>query len=154
MNKTPNAKKADQLLSLHTGGDLLILPNIWNPLGARVLQSRGYPAVATASAAISSSLGYVDGERIKRSTLLDMIGRIARSVDPPVTADIERGYGETIADLEVTIQAVVDCGVGGVNIEDRHQPGELRPVHPALVPEEVHRHRRCAEGQGSLFLLR
>lgn len=129
MNTNASARKAAQLLSLHTGDDLLILPNVWNPLGARVLQSRGYPAAATASAAISSSLGYVDGERIKRSTLIDMIGRIAHSVDLPVTADIERGYGETISDLEETIQAVVDCGVVGVNIEDSmEEGGPLRPV--------------------------
>ena len=54
------------------------------------LEARGYPAVATASAAVSASLGYQDGERINRSTLIDLLGRIARSVDVPVTADIER----------------------------------------------------------------
>ncbi len=85
-------RKAEVFLSQHTTGKLLILPNIWNPIGARILESRGFPSVATASAAISASLGYDDGEKIKRSTLISILTRIASSVDVPVTADIESGF--------------------------------------------------------------
>jgi 2-methylisocitrate lyase-like PEP mutase family enzyme len=77
-----------------------------------------YPAVATASAAISASLGYQDGEKVTRATAIELIGRIARSVDLPVTADIETGYGESLSELEVTAQQVIEVGVVGVNIED------------------------------------
>jgi 2-methylisocitrate lyase-like PEP mutase family enzyme len=111
-------EKAAALLSLHTSGNLLILPNVWNPIGARILQGKGYPAVATSSAAVSASLGYKDGEQIKRSTLIDIIGRIARSVDVPVTADVEGGYGRTTTELEETVSAVIEAGVVGINIED------------------------------------
>jgi 2-methylisocitrate lyase-like PEP mutase family enzyme len=129
------ARKARALLSLHTEHDLLILPNVWNPVGARILQAQGYPAVATASAAISASLGYQDGEKIMRSTLIDLIRRIAASVDVPVTADIEAGYGDSTAELEETITAVIDSGVVGVNIEDSFgEDGVLRPVE-----EQCHR---------------
>ena len=105
------------------------MPNVWDPIGARVLAAKGYPAVATASAAVSASLGYQDGERIKRSTLVDLLGRIARSVEVPVSADIEGGYGESLSELEVTAQQVLESGVVGVNIEDRlEKSGALRPV--------------------------
>ena len=129
VDKSTQINKARVLLSLHTQTALLVLPNIWNPIGARVLQAKGYPAVATASAAISASLGYRDGEKLKRSSLIDLTGRIARSVDVPVTADIEAGYGGTIADLAETINEVIDSGVVGVNIEDSFEvEGVLRPV--------------------------
>ena len=118
MSKRSQKEKAEALLSLHHSGELLVLPNIWDPIGARILAAKGYPAVATASAAVSASLGYQDGEKIKRSTLIDLLGRIARSVDVPVTADIESGYGETLSDLEVTAQQVMESGVVGVNLED------------------------------------
>jgi 2-methylisocitrate lyase-like PEP mutase family enzyme len=118
MNLRAQKKKAEILLSLHTRGNLLVLPNVWNPIGARILEKKGYPAVATASAAISASLGYQDGEKIKRATAIDLIGRIARSVDVPVTADIETGYGESLSELEETAQQVIDSGAVGVNIED------------------------------------
>lgn len=129
MSKRSQKEKAEILLSLHTGGNLLVLPNIWDPIGARILAAKGYPAVATASAAVSASLGYRDGERIKRSTLIDLLGRIARSVDVPVTADIETGYGESLPELELTAQQVIESGVVGVNIEDSlGEGGGLRPV--------------------------
>ena len=129
MNLRSQREKADVLLSLHTNGKLLVLPNVWNPIGARILEKKGFPAVATASAAISASMGYQDGEKIKRSTAIDLIGRIARSVDVPVTADIETGYAETLSELEVTAQQVVESGAVGVNIEDGFEwGGELRTI--------------------------
>lgn len=122
-------EKAELLLSLHTCGKLLVLPNVWNPIGARILEKKGYPAVATASAAISASLGYQDGEKIKRSTAIDIIERIARRVSVPVTADIETGYGESLSELEATAQQVIESGVVGVNIEDGLEGGgALRKV--------------------------
>jgi 2-methylisocitrate lyase-like PEP mutase family enzyme len=122
-------EKAEVLLSLHTNGKLLVLPNVWNPIGARILEKKGFPAVATASAAISASLGYQDGEKIKRATAIDLIGRIARSVDVPVTADIETGYAESLSELEETAQQVVESGAVGVNIEDGLEwEGGLRAI--------------------------
>ena len=118
MNLRTQQKKAEALLSLHRNGNFLVLPNVWNPLGARILEKKGYSAVATSSAAISASLGYQDGEKIKRATVIELIERIARCVCVPVTADIETGYGESLSELEVTAQQVIEAGVVGVNIED------------------------------------
>ncbi len=129
MNKQSLRRKAEMLLALHTNGKLLILPNIWDPIGARILESQGYPAVATASAAISASLGYEDGEQIRRSTLIETLSRIARSVDVPVTADIESGYGKTLTTLGETIEQVIRSGVAGINIEDSIVEGDaLRSI--------------------------
>jgi 2-methylisocitrate lyase-like PEP mutase family enzyme len=129
MGLLSQGEKANALLSFHTGGELLVLPNIWNPLGARILEKKGYKAVATASAAIAASLGYQDGETIRRSTLLDLVSRIAGSVDLPVTVDIERGYAETLSELEATAEQVLDAGIVGVNIEDSIEGGvALRTV--------------------------
>ncbi len=140
-------KKAAALLSLHSRGRLLVLPNVWSPIGARILQAKGYPAVATASAAVSASLGYKDGELIKRTTLIEIIGRIAHSVDVPVTADIEAGYGGTVSELEETISAVIDAGVVGINIEDGlEEGGVLRSV--ADQCERISAVRRFADRRG------
>jgi 2-methylisocitrate lyase-like PEP mutase family enzyme len=129
MNRKSQKKKAQTFLSLHTNEELLVLPNIWNPIGARILQAKGFPAVATASEAVSASLGYEDGEKIKRSTLMDILTRIARSVEIPVTADIEKGFGESISELEDTTLQVMDSGVVGINIEDSLEGGTaLRPI--------------------------
>ncbi|HEY7088770.1 MAG TPA: isocitrate lyase/phosphoenolpyruvate mutase family protein [Tepidisphaeraceae bacterium] len=123
-------EKANDLLRLHSGGEMLVLPNVWDPLGARVLEAKGYPAVATASAAVSASLGFADGEIIRRSTMIDLIGRIARSVDVPVTADMEEGFGSSISELKETIDQVLESGVVGVNLQDSLDSAEhrLRPI--------------------------
>jgi 2-methylisocitrate lyase-like PEP mutase family enzyme len=103
-----------------------VLPNVWNPIGARILESEGYPAVATASAAVSAAMGYADGERIRRSTLLDVLSRISRSVAIPVTADIEAGFGASLEELRETIRLVLEAGVVGVNLEDSLVEGGSR----------------------------
>ncbi len=107
MSERSQEEKAEVLLSLHTGADLLVLPNVWDPIGARILAAKGYPAVATASAAVSASLGYQDREKTRRSTVIELIGRIARAVDVPVTADMETGYGESRSELEATAEQVL-----------------------------------------------
>ena len=129
MKKNIQQKKAEDFLALHKQDKLLILPNIWNPIGARILEAKGFPAAATASAAISSNLGFMDGEKIKLSTHLDIIERIVNSVDIPVTADIESGYAYDIKNLRDSINRVIDTGVAGINIEDSmEEEGLLRNI--------------------------
>lgn len=129
MNILLQNERAENLRSLHTGDDLLLMPNVWNPIGARILAAKGYPAVATASAALSASLGYADGEKLQRSTLIEFLRRIAFSVDVPVTADIEAGYGNCLSELQETIQLVLESGAVGINIEDSLREGcGLRPI--------------------------
>ena len=121
--------KAKALLSLHNSGELLVLPNVWDAIGARVLEQQGYPAIATASAAIAESLGYADGENIRLETMLGVLSRIASSVSVPVTADMESGYADTVSALQETIVRVMQSGVVGINIEDSQRGGgSLRPV--------------------------
>jgi 2-methylisocitrate lyase-like PEP mutase family enzyme len=147
MNKQAQKQKAEILLSLHNGEDMLVLPNIWDPLGARILAKKGYPAIATASAAVSASLGYQDGEMINRSTLIDLLRRIARSVDVPVTADIERGYADSISELEITTEQVIESGVVGINIEDSvNADHSLRSVDEQC--ERISTVRRVADREG------
>jgi 2-methylisocitrate lyase-like PEP mutase family enzyme len=143
----PQRAKAQALLDLHSGQKLLLLPNVWDPIGARILESKGYPAVATASAAISSSLGFQDGEKITRSTMLEIVSRISRAVDVPVTADMEAGYAVSTTELGDTVRALLDAGAVGMNIEDSLQEGvALRPVDEQA--ERIAQVREAAAGRG------
>ncbi len=140
------AAKARRLMELHREPKLLVLPNIWDPLGARMLESLGYPAVATASAAVAWSLGYDDGERIAFETMLDAIARIASAVDVPLAADIERGYAGSAGDLAVNVRAVIHAGAVGINLEDSlAEGGALRPV--AEQAERIHAARAAAKAE-------
>ena len=147
MTTVDQQRKAQALLALHSGGRILVLPNVWDPIGARVLASKKFPAVATASAAISSSLGFDDGEMITRRTMLEIVSRISRAVDVPVTADMESGYAESLDDLEETTRALIDTGAVGMNIEDSLEDGgPLRPIDEQA--ERISKVRETAAAQG------
>ncbi|MBE0683468.1 MAG: isocitrate lyase/phosphoenolpyruvate mutase family protein [Anaerolineales bacterium] len=139
--------KAQTLLALHNDGNLLILPNVWNPIGARMLEAKGFPAVATASAAIAESLGYSDGEQIQLDTMLDMVARIVRSVNVPVTADFEAGYSDTLEGLQENTLRLLDTGAVGINFEDgQDHSSHLRPISEQI--ERIKVIREAAERKG------
>jgi 2-methylisocitrate lyase-like PEP mutase family enzyme len=110
--------KAESFKALHHSGKLLVLPNIWDPLSAAMLESLGYPAIATASASVAFTNGYNDGENIPFENALSVLTKIAGSVNIPVTADIESGYGATETALQKNIERIIAAGIVGINLED------------------------------------
>jgi 2-methylisocitrate lyase-like PEP mutase family enzyme len=110
--------KAAQFRQLHRGPGVLILPNAWDVASARIFEDAGFPAIATTSAGIAFSLGHPDGQRIPREEMMARIARIARSVNVPVSADVESGYGSTPEDAAKTTRELIEAGVIGMNLED------------------------------------
>ena len=96
----------------------LILPNAWDAASARIIEQAGFPAIATTSAGVAWSLGYPDGERMSRATMLAAVGRIAARVRVPVTADLEAGYGPGPEDAAATATGAIEAGAVGFNFED------------------------------------
>lgn len=124
-------EKAVQFRKLHHTGKVLFLPNIWDPLGALLLESLEYPAVATASASVAFANGYNDGENIPFDDLLLLLKKIVNSVTIPVSADIEKGFAQNENDLTKNIKRLIDTGVVGINIED--SDNEARALRSAEV---------------------
>lgn len=110
--------RAEALRALHQEPSPLILPNAWDVVSARLFEEAGVQAIGTTSAGIAATLGYPDGERVPRDEMLAVVGRIARAVAVPVTADIEAGYGDTPAEVAQTARAVIAAGAVGLNLED------------------------------------
>jgi 2-methylisocitrate lyase-like PEP mutase family enzyme len=118
--------KTDSFRALHQG-KILVLPNAWDVASARVVQQAGFSAIATTSAGIAFTLGYPDGQRISREEMLAVVGRIARAVKVPVTADVEAGYGDRPEDAARTARDVLAAGAIGMNLEDSTRD-PLRPL--------------------------
>ncbi|MEO0618656.1 MAG: isocitrate lyase/phosphoenolpyruvate mutase family protein, partial [Pseudomonadota bacterium] len=53
---------------------------------------------------------------------------VAGSVDVPVSADIERGFGDDPQAIAATIAEVIDAGAVGINIEDSIDGGTQRDI--------------------------
>jgi 2-methylisocitrate lyase-like PEP mutase family enzyme len=114
-------------------GRILVLPNAWDAMSARVVEEAGARAIATTSAGIAWALGYPDGQKIPRDAMLRQVALIARAVRVPVTADVESGYGATPEDAAETARGVIDAGAVGLNLEDAPGP-DGAPV------ADAHRH--------------
>ncbi|MDX6198358.1 MAG: hypothetical protein QOJ79_1509 [Actinomycetota bacterium] len=116
---TSIAEKAATLHALHTAPEILVLANVWDVVSAQVVAAtEGAKALATASHSIASTFGYEDGEKIPLELHLDMVARIVRAVDLPVTMDFEAGYG----DAGETARRAIGIGVVGGNLEDQMKP--------------------------------
>ena len=124
---------AAALRALHVPGDPLVLPNAWDAATALVVQEAGFPAVATTSSGVAEALGFEDGEQTPVEEMLAAVARLARTVDVPVTADMEGGYGLPAAELAERLAAT---GAVGLNLEDTDHAH-----HPDLVPIAQHADR-------------
>lgn len=139
-------RKAEQLLALHRG-PLLLLPNAWDALSAKVFQEVGFNAIATTSAGVAWSLGYADGETVPWHEMVTVIEHVADVVKVPVTADIEGGFSSTTPDLIFRIEEVIEAGACGINLEDGLNHGaSLRSVDEAS--ERIDAARRAATRLG------
>jgi 2-methylisocitrate lyase-like PEP mutase family enzyme len=122
--------KANALRQLHEGPSILVLPNAWDVASARLIEDAGFPAIATTSAGVAWAQGYLDGERISRKEMAEVVRRVARAVGVPVTADMEAGYGPGPDAVAETVRAVIAAGAVGLNLEDwlHGTPGRLRDL--------------------------
>src|SRR5262244_3340176 len=148
MDRTVQAQKATLLKALHHGPRILVLANAWDAVSARIVEEIGFPAVATTSAGIAAALGYPDGQRVSRDEMLGVVGRIARAVKVPVTADMEAGYGTTPAQMAETARALIDAGAVGLNLEDMTGDDESSQVELGLQMEKIRAIREASASAG------
>ena len=117
---TPAQKRADFRKRL-ASGELLQFPGAFNPLSAKLIQSKGFDGVYISGAVLAADLGLPD---IGLTTLTEVAGRgnqIARMTDLPALIDADTGFGEPM-NVARTIQELEDAGVAGLHIEDQINP--------------------------------
>jgi 2-methylisocitrate lyase-like PEP mutase family enzyme len=144
MNQTNQIAKAETFRKLHDGSQILILANAWDVASARLLEAAGFSAIATTSAGVNWALGYPDGEKIGRETMLEAVRRIASGVSVPVTADMVAGFGSTPTGVADTVRGVIEVGAVGFNMED----GTGNPDNP-LVEISFHVDKILAAREGA-----
>jgi 2-methylisocitrate lyase-like PEP mutase family enzyme len=116
MNQTEKAKR---FAELHIKGEPLVLYNAWDAGSAKTIHDAGAKAIATSSWSVAAAQGYGDGEAMPIEFAEQIAGRIAATVDIPVTVDFEGGYSEDDGELAANISRLLDLGVIGINFEDR-----------------------------------
>ena len=101
---------------------IIMAPGAYDCLTARIIQNAGFGAVYMTGAGTSvATLGYPD---LALATMSEMVGNaadIAATVDVPVIADADTGYGG-ILNIQRTIRQYQRAGVAAVHIEDQEFP--------------------------------
>lgn len=110
-------EKAERFRALHDGPGAFVIPNPWDIGSARMLAGLGFQALATSSAASASALGRKDGG-LTRDEALAHARSIVDAVDLPVSADLERGFGDAPEIVAETVRLAAAVGLVGCTIED------------------------------------
>lgn len=112
-------EKAQTFAALHVKGTPLVLYNAWDAGSAKAIVAAGAKAVATGSWSLAAAQGYRDGEDIPFAFACEIAGRIAATIDVPVTIDFEGGYAEDDGALAANARRLLEHGIAGINFEDR-----------------------------------
>ncbi len=110
-------EKAKRFRALHEGQTIFVIANPWDAGSARILAGLGFAALATSSGASAGVLGRRDG-MVTRAEALAHAQAIAEAVDIPVSADLEKGFGDTPQEAAEAIRLAGEIGLVGGSIED------------------------------------
>jgi len=114
---TTQGEKAARFQALHKGPGAFVIPNPWDAGSARILAGLGFTALATSSGASAGTLGRRDGQ-VTRDEALAHARAIVAATDLPVSADLEKGFGDAPAVAAETIRLAAEVGLVGGSIED------------------------------------
>lgn len=115
------------LKQLLNSGNTLIMPDAYDPISAKIIEYAGFSAIQCSGYSYSISKGYKSEADIDLNTNLSITSDIVNSVNIPVMADGEDGYGEG-PELINTIKEFINIGVSGINIEDQNHKLTSSPL--------------------------
>lgn len=118
---TTAAEKRVALREALGSGRLLRLPGAFNPLSARLIESKGFDGVYVSGAVLSADLGLPDIGLTTASEVTLRAGQIARLTHLPSLVDADTGFGEPM-NVARTVQGLEDAGLSGCHIEDQVNP--------------------------------
>jgi 2-methylisocitrate lyase-like PEP mutase family enzyme len=116
MNLTQK-EKAARFRTLHESPGAFVIPNPWDVASARILAGLGFQALATSSAASACVIGRRDGG-LTRDEALEHARMIVNATDVPVSADLEKGFGDAPEAVAETVRRAAEAGLVGCTIED------------------------------------
>ncbi|MFJ5105886.1 MULTISPECIES: isocitrate lyase/PEP mutase family protein [unclassified Glutamicibacter] len=141
---------AQNLAKQHASGELLVMPTVWDAFSANIAASAGFASLTVGSHPVADALGSEDGEKMDFADYLAAVQRITSSVDVPVSADVESGYG---LDPKELFERVAAAGAVGVNIEDvlHREGGRVRERQEHA--DYINGVRQAADAAGIEFVI-
>lgn len=104
-----------------------VMPNPHDPGTAKLLASMGFKALATSSAGFAFTRGLPDGG-VGFEAMMAHCRDMVAATPLPVSADLERGKGDSAERAAETIFAAEAAGLAGCSIED-HTGDPEKPIY-------------------------
>ena len=146
------SEKAQRFRALHEAPVTFVIPNPWDAGSARILAALGFSALATSSGASAGVLGRLDG-MVTRAEAMAQARAIVEAVDLPVSADLEKGFGDRPEDAAETIRLAAGAGLVGGSIEDATGDPQRPLFEPGHARERVAAAVEAARGLPFPFTL-
>ena len=129
---------------------IITAPGAYDCLTAAIIERTGFPAVYMTGAGTSvARIGYPDLALATATEMLANASAIAATVDVPVIADADTGYGGTM-NVRRTIREYERTGVAAVHIEDQQFPkrcGHLEDKRVVSIDEMVQKIRAAVDAR-------
>ena len=135
MDHEAQAERANRFRALHASG-AFVIANCWDGGSARILSSLGFPALATSSGASAGTLGRLDGN-VSLNEALAQARIICGATSLPVSADLEKGFGDGPEATAKAITLAAETGLVGGSIEDATGRKEAPIFDLGLATERV-----------------
>jgi methylisocitrate lyase len=149
------ATKRENLRARLATGELLLLPGAFNPLSAKLIESKGFDGVYISGAVMAADLGLPDIGLTTLSEVAQRAEQIARVTSLPSFVDADTGFGEPM-NVARTVQTLEDAGVAGLHIEDQVNPkrcGHLDGKQVVDTPSALQRIRAAVTARRDPNLL-
>ena len=136
---------------LHETG-CFVIPNPWDAGSARMLESMGFPALATTSSGFAWSLGRADNH-VTLDEALAHFRAVSAAVSVPVNGDFEGGFAVDADAVGANVAAAVTTGIAGLSIEDSTVNGATPLFDFELSVERIRAARRAIDDSGTGVVL-
>lgn len=136
--------------------EILVIPGIYDCLGAKLAAQLGFEVIATSGFGIAAStLGLPDYGLLTATEMLYSVGRIAQSVNIPLIADMDTGYGNALNVIR-TVKDAVQLGLAGILLEDQEWPkkcGHFEGKRVISMAEHAGKIRAAVQARGDSGLV-
>ncbi len=110
-----------QFRKMLQSGRIIVAPGAYDALSARVVEKAGFSALYLTGGGFSRSWGFPDLGLMTMTENVAMIARLCDSVDIPVIADADTGYGNALNVIR-TVKEFERAGVAAFHMEDQWTP--------------------------------
>ncbi len=145
-----------QLRQLLQRPEILVIPGVYDCLGAKIAEQLGFEVLATSGFGIAAStLGVPDYGLLTATEMLYSVGRIAQSVNVPLIADLDTGYGNVLNVIR-TVKEAINIGVSGILLEDQEWPkkcGHFEGKRVVSMQEHIGKIRAAVQARGKSQLI-